>query len=184
MSKRRKTTGIRDNYYQEFHFKRTLSVADTDQEWSIICPRPLQAPPAGRYYAIELHAIEYFIYRTAHEGQIALTEVCLTYSPRLGKTPFLTHAGDPENLFWHKTADDLQTGGGPISWEQGTGICRAVYTDHKGYGKLITGQNIWVQCHSLFYDNPVTFGFSCAYTYTTVPCSEYVQELVAQLTSS
>lgn len=181
MSKRRRTTGFKDIYYQDWHFHRTLDAIDTPQEWKIIVPRPLRAPPAGRYYAVELHSVTYEYNHSSRSGINA--DLSLTYSPRLGKTPFKTHAGHPENLWWSHF--HLETGGVATSEIRiGSTENKSDFTDHLGHGKLITGENIWLQLGSTnYYDELLFGGFSLQYTFTTVPCSEYVQELVAQLTS-
>ncbi|GAH00626.1 unnamed protein product [marine sediment metagenome] len=178
---RRRPARVVDRYYQDWHFERILEVIDTQQEFKVQVPRPLQAPPAGRYYAVELHSIEFYYKRNLRAGQAVVEDIALTFSPRLGKTPFLTHAGHRENLFWHHY--ECIGVAGLEYFTSGSGD-KVDFTDNLGHGKLITGDNIWLQLSStLMYDTLLSAGFSCQYTYTTVPCNEYVQALAEQLTT-
>ena len=186
MSKRRRV-GIRtDKFYQSWSFKVEQTEVSTEEEFAIRTPRPVQAPPAGRFYAIEIHSIEYFIPYHSKSSQSTEVLVSITTSPKEGREPFITHAGDPENIFWYEQrnyGDHTPSAGIPPTQTQITN--RIDCTDALGHGRLLVGDNIYVQVSSnTFVETEVIAGFKISYTYTTVGCLDYVQELTAQVTSS
>lgn len=185
MSKRRRVTVVpqRDKFYQDWHIKQTQAAANVDEEWTIQCPRPLYTPPAGRYYAIEIHSIEWYFILEEHDGQRLRSHLALTYSPRTGHDPFLTGPGDPENLFWANFLNNDDTGSALSAWRQDSHRNRAVFTDDHGFGKLVVGPNIYMQIGTTHQETPTAIGLKIQYTFTTVSCSDYVEELAAQLTS-
>ena len=157
----------------------------TEEEFPIEVPRPLQAPPGGRYIGLELHAIEFYIPYHYHDGQSAQTLVSITTSPRNARTPFMTQAGDPENLFWYEQRTYGDHVGGIIHPRQDQTTNRVDFTDASGHGRLLVGENIYVQLSSnVQVETEVTAGFKCYYTYTTLSCNEYVQELAANASTA
>ena len=188
MSKRRRVTIVpqRDKFYQDWHIKKTQTIANVDEEWVIKCPRPLYAPPAGKYYAVEIHAIEWLFIHEEHEGQRLRTFIALTYSPRLGKTPFLTGPGDPENLFWATWFNNDENGNAASGVKQDSHRNRAIFTDDHGFGKLVVGDKVFLQVSQTENGGGsiMDVGLKISYTFTSVSCSDYVEELAAQLTSS
>lgn len=158
-------------------------------EFAVPLPRPLKTPPAGTYWAIELHSITWANNTNWREDALTAVAWCITTRKKLRTTPFLTYPGDDENLFF---TDDL--------WIVGAGVhpeCRQIqnqrtnhvkYTDDAGHGQLIIPETLYVQNQNHYwtqdeYDNidPPWFSASLQYTFTTVSCSDFLQELASQL---
>lgn len=188
MSKRRKLTArsVLDRYFQEWHIKRTQATTNTDEEWVIDVPHPIEGVGAGRFYAIEVHSIEGEVgiqFPDGTTGGERIMQWCLTTSPRTGKLPFITGPGDPSNLWFRKidyTHSPAESNQFLIS-NRLNNLAR--YTDNKGYGKLIIGDHLYLQCHTDFWtDAEVTkVSMSIEWTGATVSCVEYAAELVSQL---
>ena len=178
MSKRRKV----DKFYQEWHIKRNQANKNTDEEWTLPCPRPLQSPASGKYHAIEIHSIEYHTSLSFVWEQTAYQDWCITTSPRTGQTPFSTDCGDPSNLWFHREITVSPTEHAAFWYQEVTRLHNiARYTDEFGHGKLIIGQNLYLQCHSLLLAAASTISLAIEYTWATVSCDEYAQELQSQL---
>ena len=186
MSKRRRVSAPKDKYYQTWNFKLEQTVVSEDEEFTIPCPRPLEAPPSGRYYAIELHALEYYIPYHFKATQSASVDISISKSARQGRTPFITHCGDPENIFWYEQAtygEHVPPGVIPPTNEQADNHVQL--TDNLGHGLLVVAENIFVQLSSnIRVETEVTAGFKLYYTFTTVSCSEYLEELASQIATS
>ena len=182
MSKRQRVT--RDLFYQGWHFKRSLELANTPKEFAISVPYPLKSPPAGRYHAIELHSVTWNHSTLIRHGQAVHIAASLSYVPRLGCAPFVTGPGDPENIWWEDAICDLEAANNcPTIHIRNSATKKVELDDNLKHGKLITGQNIYLQLDTTGMAVPAYCNFTIAYTFTSVPCAEYVQELVAQLTS-
>jgi len=178
MSKRRR---IVDKYYQEWHIKRDQTTANTDEEWAIEIPRPLEAPPSGTYWAIEIHSIIARVnIEVALDASAKNQDWALTTTPRWGKVPFITECGDPENLWYRSILTCIPVLGGAFI-NQDRLHDKAAYTDNKGQGKLVIGDHIWLQVSSSDFAAATRIQIAIEYTFTTVSCGEYVQELVSQL---
>jgi len=178
MSKRRKVGSIQDKFYQDWCIIRTQDVEnEPDREWEVLVPRPIQAPPAGRYYAIEVHSIEFYHTNLVRGGQHTDLKCALTFAPRSGHTVFLTQCGYPQNLWFYQGGIDLDSVGGPAHHEQGSGIAKTHFTDDLGHGRLVTGEHIWLQLHASHFAVVVNVQFAIQYTFTTVSCTQYAQHL-------
>lgn len=178
MSKRRRTTGIQDKFYQDWCFIRSQEQAgEADREFQIIVPRPIQAPPAGRYYAIEVHSIEFLHTNEVRQGQHTDLKVALTFAPRAGHAAFLTGPGYPHNIWYYQGGIDLDALTGPAEHHQGSGYHKAKFTDDLGHGRLVTGEHIWCQVHAAHFAVPVQLQFAVQYTFTTVSCTQYAEHL-------
>ena len=178
MSKRRKI----DKFYQEWHVKRAQATKNVDEEWTLPCPRPLTAPPHGRYHAVEIHSIEYFSSADIQfEGQF-YAHWSISTSPRLGQLPFVTNCGDPSNLWFSRDHWIMGTEHSGQYLEENTRLKNiARYTDVFGHGKLIIGDNLFLQAHTVNLTAPAHIEFAFEYTWTSVSCDEYAQELQSQL---
>jgi len=151
-------------------------VKQEPEEFILDVPRPLLAPPENRYHAIEIHSIEYYV-STPVESQAAVRYVSLTTSPRAGQTPFITHCGEPCNLWWF--IEHIAAGG---VYRRTRDRNKASYTDDLGHGKLLIGEHIYLQLDTVGdLDETIEVQFSIEYTETTVSCYEYAQELSGQL---
>ena len=183
MSKRRRVTVVpqKDKFYQDWCVKQTQSAINASDEWSLDTPKPLYAPPAGRYYTIEVHSIEWYFLQEVRAGQKVSIALSLSYSSRQGKTPFCTQAGDPENLFWVQYVNDDDSGHGEGEHVTNCHTNRAVLTDDHGFGKLVVGDHLYMQLATNQIAHTVPVGLKIQYTFTTVSCSDYVEELAAQL---
>lgn len=183
MSKRRR---IIDKYYQEWHIKRLQEVTDVDEEWQIDVPRPIATPPAGTYWAVELRSLVFKIDPVIKPELITTSEWALTTSSRIGKLPFMTACGDPENIWWFNRELTQWPANGALTaasdTQQGRHTNHCVYTDHKGQGKLIIPDHIYLQVSTTNHTPTLEqISLTLEYSFTTVSCAEYVQELVGQL---
>ena len=166
--------------------KRTQAGLAEDTEYVLDVPRPLSGLPAGQYHAIELHSLEYYIAYPAlpHWGGHEETFVAITTSPRSGQVPFMTTAGDPSNLWFYVRRYFIpQEHGGviPCGGIQTRKNQKALFTDDLGHGKLIIGDHLYLQMHTVNIATLAYVSFSFEYTETSVRCEEYAQELTAQL---
>lgn len=169
----------RQRYYQEWHFEREQGVVNTDQEWWVDIPKPIQAPRPGLYWAIEIHQIEYKIdpsyvgiteavlYRTQH--------VSLSTSPRTGKLPFITGPADPDNIWFlhrhlHSPLLSLLSATDIVEHTRRKDLAR--YTDDKGYGKLLIGDHLYVQLSTASCASVTKLQFAIEFTWTQVGCQE------------
>lgn len=178
----KRSRSIQDKFYQEWHIKRAQAVINADEEWIIDVPRPLKSPPSGSYWAVELHAIEFLPSTEIVTGAVVVIDWALTTSPRTGKTPFMTGPGDPENLWrygWHCAGSAAPTDHVLFEWTHDK--YRELFTDDLGHGKLIIPEHIYLQVQCAATTSVLAIGLSLCYTFTTVSCSEFVQELVGQL---
>jgi len=182
MSKRARTS-IQDEYYQDWCWLRTQTESNAAQEWSIRSPRPIQAPPAGRFYAIEIHSVEFKL--TPHEyliraGQKVHVQVALTYAPRSGHDQFQTGPGYPHNLWFYDRTVNLEDAGCvSTGFEQGSHMSKTRFTDDLGHGRLTCGDDIFLQVSTSGIAAPhvLTVEFAIQYTFKTVSCVEYTQHL-------
>ena len=182
MSKRRTST-ISDIFYQDWCFIREEAQATSSTEWTIRTPRPLQAPPAGRFYGVEIHSIEFKHTSLIRAGQAPHLQVALTFAPRTGHDAFITGPGYPHNLWWFDAQTDLGTIQGPAEYEQGSHNSKAKFTDDKGHGRLVTGDAIYLQLTTSLFAAAVAVEFAIQYTFTTVSCQEYTQQLTEVATA-
>jgi len=181
MSKRRKATTT-DKFYQDWTFTRVQpEVANPDIEWTITVPRPLQAPTGGRYYAVEIHNIDFMHTNILRHGQFTDIFCALTTAPRVGHLRFLTGPGYPENIWWYKQGIDEDVASGQLLTEAGSFKNRTDFTDAHGHGKLVIGEHIYLQLHAAHIDAPVEVQFGISYTFTTVSCNEFAAELHSQI---
>lgn len=180
MSKRRRTA---DKFYQEWHVKREQAVVNTAIEFKLDIPRPLTGLPPGRYYAIELHSIEYYVKFAYRNEAATCIHVSLSTSPRTGQLPFITNCGDPSNLwcfieaFWGSTehASSIES-----VYTRDRNCAR--FTDDLGHGRLLIGDHLYLQIDSVnFSSELIEVQFAFEYTETSVNCAEYAQDLTAQL---
>ena len=185
---------IKDKFYQEFHIN-CIQTWDNipinsviDWEWTVPVPRPLETPPSGTYWAIEIHSITAWRTRLWREDALAENYWGITSQAKSGKTPFVTWAGDPENIYYSE--DDVFTGAAvgvfwPTRNTQGTDTTH--YTDDSGHGKIIIPENIYIQNRNVYwtqtneYPDPPVLSASIQYTFTTITCAEFLQEVVAQI---
>lgn len=176
MSKRRRIA--QDKFYQDWCIIRTqASVGEGDREWQILVPRPLQAPPAGSYYGVELHSLEFFHTNLVRGGQHTDLQCALTFAPRTGHTVFNTKCGYPQNLWYYQGGIDLDSVTGPAHHQQSSGLCKTSFTDDLGHGRLITGEHIWLQLHAVHFAVPVEVQFAVQYSFTTITCTQFAQHL-------
>lgn len=194
---KRRASGL-DRFYQEWHIKRTQTAVGAapgsgtgDEEFTIPCPRPLSDPSSG-YWAIEIHSIEYVtsvneVIHATNASQF-VCQWALTTSPRTGKVPFITGPGDADNIWFNKKwvrREGADEHGAIFISEQTRLDNLARYTDDKGFGKIIVGDNIYLQvatsCLIGGFGAPSTIEMAIEYTWTTVTCPEMVQELASQL---
>jgi len=181
MSKRARTS-IQDVYYQDWCFLRQQAEANQPEEWSIRTPRPIQAPPAGRFYAIEIHSIEFKIEPAAYLmrlGPLTHLQASLTFAPRSGHDVFITGPGYPHNLWWYDKYVDLAGPEGPAVITQGSHESKTFYTDDLGHGRLTAGDDIFLQVSTggIAPEHHITYEFAIQYTFKTVSCTEYTQHL-------
>ena len=185
---------ISDKFFQEFHIDVSMSYDDiapnqtVDWEFPITVPRPLKTPPAGTYWAIELHSITWANNWYWREDAFTGISWCITSAAKVGKTPFITFPGNPENIFF--LTDEWLVGENhhPIARTQANQrMNHAKYTDDSGHGQLIIPETIYVQCRNIYWTQDDTlpdapwFSASLQYTFVTVSCSEFLQELASQL---
>ena len=185
---------IKDKFYQEFHIFCGLPWAEIpinstiDWEWPIPLPRPQETPPSGTYWALEIHSITWYITYTWRAGAVVATSWDITTQSKTGKTPFVSFPGDPENIFFHQ--EDVFTNDNVLVQYrniQNSHTNTAHYTDNLGHGKLVIPETIYVQNRnsnwtvSASYPDPPIFSASVQYTFTTVSCPEFLQEMASQL---
>ena len=178
MSKRRKTQP-----YEEWHFKRTQAAYNVNEEWTLALPRPARGLPAGRYNAIEIHSIEYIVgWHFRDEGPTTVNW-SITTSPRTGNTPFITDCGDPSNLWFYKDTTWGPVEHGAFIEFQATRLKNiARFTDDMGHGKLVIGDQLFLQVGTANVSTVYPFiHFAIEYTFTSVNCDEYAQNLTSQL---
>lgn len=203
-SHKRRATGAgahQDSFREEWHINRTQAVIGDDggtgvgnEEFTIICPRPLEPAPAGRWWAIEIHSIEYLIgahdvAHATHNGEFFI-QWAMTTASRIGKAPFITSPGNPDNiwfnLMWIKREANTGTEAVYIT-EQTRHDNLATYTDDMGHGKLLIGDKIYLQVATGVpngygsFSDPSDIHLAIEYTWATVSCPEVVQELASQL---
>lgn len=180
MSKRARRT-IQDEFYQDWCFIRTQAAKNVAEEWTVKTPRPIQAPPSGRFYAIEIHSIEFKIQPAdflMKAGQKTQTSVSLTFAPRTGHDIFTTGPGYPHNLWWYNRIINLEDPGcTSTGFEQGSHTSKTVYTDDLGHGRITAGDDIFLQVATSQVANPISVEFAIQYTFSTVSCIEYTQHL-------
>jgi len=181
MSKRRKATTT-DKFYQDWTFTRQVAdVATENTEWTITVPRPIQAPAAGRYYAVEVHCIDFAHTNLIRPGQQTRLKVALTTAPRGGHQRFITGPGFPENIWWYAGGIDTDQIAGPNHYDDGSHHNRTDFTDAHGHGKLVIGEQIYLQVEQAHFAVLVEVQFGISYTFTTVSCNEYAAELHSQI---
>lgn len=192
MPKVKRRIGKKDKYYQEWHIDRKQTAFNTDEEFVIDVPRPLVAPAPGRYWALEIHSIEHQVSSTAVLGIAAylIQEfVSLGTRTRVGNTQFVSSVSCPDNLWFYLRNSHM----GLALFVETTTIDKesrhsnkSAYTDDLGHGKLLIGDRVYLQVSSSGHvsGGEVRVELSIEYTWTTIPCDEYVQELASQLQES
>lgn len=162
-----------------------METANIGEEFSIEVPRPIQAPPAGRFYAIEIHAIEWYIPYHIRCGQRTHVLASLTTVSRVSREALISNCGDPDNVWWFVLHAHAECGdaSGVALHTSGPHNRRVDYTDDLGHGKLFVGSEIFLQLLSHLYEDPVEISVRIDYTFTTVSCLDYAQALSAQLSS-
>jgi len=180
-----------DPFYQEWHFERTQSTENTDQEWWIDVPRPLGSPGAGKYWAIEIHSIELQSNQVIPVPDAAVftqvMRVCVTSAPRTDKTPFVTTCANPDNIFYYEEQTFVPTAaltGGFLTREESRGRVLQRYTDDQFHGKLYIGDHLYIQLNTVSQAAVVKICFCIEFTWTTINCSQLVEELQGQLNES
>jgi len=184
MSKRQRV-GPRDTYYQEWTVKLTSDVNNGDCEFTLDVPRPLYAPPGGRYWALQIHNITATTNRYATRGNEATQYTSIGTVPRTGKTPFITGPGDPDNLWYRLETAYFEIADTYFTTLKESNTDKTVYTDHLGHGKLLIGDHLYVQTTAtgtlVTPPHFTTLAFSIAYTFVTVSASDMIGELASQV---
>ena len=183
----------KDRYYQEWHFSRVQAAINTNEEFIIDVPRPSTSPPAGSYWAIEIHSIEFQIFSlwSIEAAGYNINEACslgtASRAYNIALAHFLSYCSDPDNL-WYYSRDLLIGGttlghGSAVMGEDYRQKNRSEYVDNQGHGKLLIGDKLYLQVSSAGHSTGETLQvcFSVEYTWATVSCEEFVGELQSQL---
>ena len=166
--------------------KRTQEDLNVVEEWVLDIPRPLTGLSAGKYWAIDLHSIEAIPLVVIPElvaGGLVKCDWAITTAPRTGKTPFMTLAGDPDNLWFREDYNSASPAVGVFSFADQRLNHKALYWESPGKGKLLIGDHLYLQVTTQGYGAAQRAAISIAfeYTETTVSCTEYAAQLVSQL---
>jgi hypothetical protein len=138
-----------------------------------------------------IHKMEYYTENTYPAAAGAVVEAteqwAMTTARRTGKTPFITGPSDCDNIWFNKKYWRIPTAAlfSGIHTTEHTRLHNiSEFIDESGKGKLIIGDKIFLQYSSTALASVPKIELSIEYTWTTVSCAQFVEELTAQLEES
>lgn len=182
-NKRMRVGGTSDTFYQDWCFKVTSDVANGNFEYTLDCPRPLRTPPPGRYYAIQVHSLTGLTNKFADRGSTQEQYMSLSTTPRIGKDPFITGPGDPDNIWYRLETFMFELADDNYLHIKDSKSDKTPFTDDLGRGLLIIGDHLYLQMTSTntTVGHFPTLSCSIQYTFTTVSAADMIGELASQI---